>query len=237
MDKYKISQSPGKKKPTKKTGGPKRRQTRSLDPRMIMSAVVIIMILVLAGLVWARFFNKPATEVTNGQKSSAAQAKANFANVSDSISSKKTSGLSGLYASNVHVVIVGNGTNRTLSASQVNALIDSALKGAKSPWNWHVPASDISAWQQGPYGSYFDGNNIIGESSDGTVVSIIVDDNGQITGVFIAPVDTLTDGGTTTGSSGGGTGGSNTTTGGGGSSDGGGSSGGTTTPTVGNTSD
>lgn len=239
MAEYKISQTPDGKKPTtaKRRKVAKRASSRRLSPQLVMGGIVLVLVLTFGGLAWAHFFiAKP--QVANGNTAARANARpvhkpvspATRSAVTDAIASQKAGNLSGFYAPQVHVVMTKQGINRTLSAAEVSQLISNPLNGAQSPWNWHVPAGDIAAWQTGPYGQYFDGNVIVGQSSDGTVVSVAVDGNGQITTIFVAPVGELTPptnsgGSTNPGGSQGNTGGS---TGSGGSSSPGGGS--TTTP-------
>jgi uncharacterized membrane protein YgcG len=233
MDQYKISQNPGsgpkksvKHKAKSKIKAPKRRDTKSISPQLVMTAVVVVLIMILGGISWAHFF---ANKVDNtGDKAKQASAKAGnkpgsggvipgpaFTNVTGAIGNKDVAVLRQYYAKKVHIVVVKKGVNQTVGAGQVEGIVSNPLNGAVTPWDWHVPAGTISSWQTGPYGQYFTGNVIIGLSSDGTVVSIHFDGNGQIDGIFVAPVGDLT-----TPSGGGGTGGSGS----------GGSSGGGSTP-------
>lgn len=249
MDEYKISQTPdeapqpeGQAKPNsvKPKKAPKashrpasgHRQTRSLDPQLVLGGIVGVLVLSLVSLVWIRFVNKPAANTTPAKSTSnSATTKpipvATFNGVTAAIDGHKAADLGHYYAAQVHIVIPGKGVNQTLGANQAAALINSLLNGAQNPWNWHLPAGQIATWQQGPDGQYFQGNVIIGESGDGTVVSIGVDGSGNITSVFITNSDDLAGDGSGGGSTSGGSGGDSTSGSGSSSSDG---SGGSTTP-------
>ena len=82
--------------------------------------------------------------------------------------------------------------NETVSCKQAASLIDNAIQNAKNPWNFHLPESDISAWQTGPYGQALSGTDIVGESSNGEVISIGFNNGGQVITVIVVPVGLLT---------------------------------------------
>ncbi|MDQ5972778.1 MAG: hypothetical protein QG553_937 [Patescibacteria group bacterium] len=211
MDQYKISQTPGsKKKPVKKTAKvPKRRQTKSLSPQLVLGGVVVTMVLILGGVVWARYFNKggdspaksgnAANVKSGGGAAAAAVPEATFNDVTTAINNNKPSDLKKYYAKTVKVIILKTNINQSVTAAQVENLISNPLNSAQTPWNWHPAVEDLAAWQSGPYGQYFGDNTIVGISPDGTVISIHIDDNGQIDTIFVAPVGDLT-GPTTPGS-------------------------------------
>lgn len=212
MEQYKISQNPGspkkaapkgKKKTVKRGAAPKHRDTKSLSPQLIMVAIVFVLVLVFGGVVWAHYFSKPAITLTptNGTKAGTsanrggttkAVPSATLSGIADAIANKKTGDLKVYYAKKVKVIIVKNSVNKTVNSGDVDGLVANPLNSAQTPWDWHVPPSDISAWQQGPYGQYFDGNILVGESNDGTVIIIHFDDNGQIDSIVIVPAGDLT---------------------------------------------
>jgi hypothetical protein len=234
MEQYKISQNPGGpsspapvnsgKKPAKapkppkrgkrKTYVPKQRQTRSLDPQLVLGGAVVALLLIFAGVAWAAHLSKSKAPAVNGgaaatKKTAGGSGKVipgeTYNAVTSAIGDKKPNALNKYYAKSVHVFIRGHNINQTVTGSQAGALVNDYINGAQTPWNWHVSASDLSAWQTGPYGQYFTGNDIVGISNDGLVISITIDDNGQITGIFIAPVGDLTTPGSGGSTSGGGT--------------------------------
>jgi hypothetical protein len=215
MDQYKISQNPStssKKAPKKKgvkvkarprTKAPKQRNTRSLSPQLVLGGIVLVMVMILAGVAWAHFFSKssespatgsPAVSVKKGGNSgsSGVVPAETFGAVTAAIGDKRTSTIDKYYAKNVHVIIKKRGVNQNVSGKTVGSLINDVLNTAETPWDWHVSPTQLSAWQQGPQGQYFTGNVIVGISNDGTVVSIELNDAGEIITVFIAPVGDLT---------------------------------------------
>ncbi|MEO8785189.1 MAG: hypothetical protein ABI221_02695 [Candidatus Saccharimonadales bacterium] len=197
MADYKISQTPdgSKRASPKRRKVAKRASSRSFNPQLVMGGIVLVLILVFGGLAWAHFFvAKPqlASGSTTAKPIHKPVSAATRSAVTGAIASQQAGNLSAYYGAQVHVVMTKQGINRTLSGAQVSQLINNPLNGAQSPWNWHLPPGDIAAWQTGPYGQYFDGNVIVGQSNDGTVVSVTVDDNGQITTIFVAPVGDLT---------------------------------------------
>ncbi len=205
MDQYKISQTPGsKKKPVNKGAkAPKRRQTKSLSPQLVMVGVVVTLALVLGGVVWARYFNNSVDSPSKSGSSAGTKSgsetvvtavpEATFNNVTTAINNNKPADLKKYYAKTVKVIILKTNINQSVTAAQVENLISNPLNSAQTPWNWHPSVEDLAAWQSGPYGQYFGDNTIVGISPDGTVISIHIDENGQIDTIFVAPVGDLTD--------------------------------------------
>ncbi|MEO5627326.1 MAG: hypothetical protein ABIQ89_00345 [Candidatus Saccharimonadales bacterium] len=202
MDKYSLSQTPGSKKKApakKKLKTPKSRQTKSVDPKLALIAAVVVLVLILGGIVWARYFRgseapvaTSAAEVKKQRADETGEVKAEtFDGVTGAISNKNTTDLSKYYAKNVKVVILGKSINQTVSSGLVGNYVNNPLNAAQTPWDWHVSPQDLAAWQQGPYSEYFVGNVIVGISADNTVIVIHIDDNGDIDSIFIAPVGDL----------------------------------------------
>jgi hypothetical protein len=108
--------------------------------------------------------------------------------------------LGSYFASQVHVIIPNSSINEVVGSNNASSIIDNGLIGSASPWNFHVPVSELSQWQSGPYGQYFTGIDVVGISSNGDVISIGFNNNGQIDSVFIAPVSSLGAAGSDTGS-------------------------------------
>lgn len=211
MDKYSISQTPAGKGSKNRQIGNKvnrtkaaKRQSRSLNPQLVLGGLVLIAVLVLAGLVWMRFFvgsPQAASGNNSGQKTNkttpvtASKRDA----VTAAVDNKQPTGLNHYYAAQVRVIMPGY--NKLLSAADVAKIISNPLNSAQTPWNWHVPPGDLSNWQTGPYGDNFTGNVVVGISNDGTVISIGFDNDGNIDTIFIAPAGDLaptTPGGDTT---------------------------------------
>lgn len=204
MDKYNISQTPSGKKKTAKPTLARRKQSRSLDPRLALGGIVLVAALILVAMVWLRFSaNKPEAasgQAAKGPKSSLSASKRDA--VTKAVENNQPSGLSGYYASRVRVIM--SGYNQFVSAAEVNSIIGNALGGTQGGWNWHVPPGDLSNWQTGPYGDNFTGDVVVGVSDDGTVIVIGFDGDGNINTIVIIPATELNpttppaDGGTTT---------------------------------------
>jgi hypothetical protein len=197
MADYKISQTPSNRKrpaPSRRKVA-KRASSRSLSPQLVLGGIILVLVLVLGGFAWAHFFaGSPKTAGGSSASKSATKPvpSGTRAAVTNALDSKKATALSGYYASQVHVVMTRQGINQTLASGNVNRLISDLFNGSQGSWNWNVSTGDLSTWQNGPYGQYFDGTVIVGQSSDGTVVSIGVDSSGQITTIFVAPTSDLT---------------------------------------------
>ncbi len=226
MEQYKISQKPtggqSNKTNNHKPVVPKHRQTKSLDPRLVVGGVVIAVLLIAGGIFFALRFNKktpqihPATHTK--ERTTQPVPGPTFTSVTSAVNNKQPGALNAYYAHNVHVIIKGRTIDQTVNASQVEGLIGSFINGAETPWDWHVSATQIALWQNGPYGDYFNGSVIVGMSQDGLVISIGIDENGQIATVFIAPASELVPNNSTTDTTAGSTSGStgsDSTTGGG----------------------
>ncbi len=97
--------------------------------------------------------------------------------------------LSGKFASSVKIVILTKKTKttRTVSGTEALALI-TLINNAQNPWNWNLPADQLAAWANGPYGEFFGaGNNVnlVGLAANGFVVSLIINEQGQIIAILI----------------------------------------------------
>lgn len=212
MERYTVSQH---NKPDKPSGPAKSGRSHPIDrfvrqawvvPALLTGAVVIGLGALVALLIshYKIGSNKPAPAPAAANTPSG-NSRGQTAVVTPSISPaaknsiisavelKLLGNLSSRYAKRVHVVVTG-GINITVASDQVLSYLN-ALAGAQNPWNWNIPASTLAAWQQGPYGQYFTGNVLVGESSNGYVVSFGFDQNGDISTVFIATnADLLTSG-------------------------------------------
>jgi cytoskeletal protein RodZ len=215
MDKYKISQTPGKSKPLNlKTFWAPKQQRKTLRRKTIITSIVVALIIIIVGVVFAAIHlkNKAAPKAgplphdtsqkvpAKGSNSIYTISPATFKAVTSAITAKNLSLVGSYYASEVHVTIVNSSINEVLSSANASNIINAGLSGSTNPWDFHVPASELSQWQSGPYGQYFDGIDIVGISSNGDVISIGFNNSGQIDSVFIAPVDVLDSSGSSTGS-------------------------------------
>jgi hypothetical protein len=206
MDKYSISQNPGSKSKKsaakKRSKAPARKQSKSFDPKLAIIAVIVVLVLILGGVVLARFFNKSSSDVpasNTGKVDTTKRAGESgivpgetFAAVTTAISDKKPGDLNKYYAKRVRVYIPKQSINSTLNKDQVEGIIKNPLNTAETPWNWQISPEDLAAWQNGPYADEFVGNVIVGISADNTVIVIHIDENGQIDSIFIIPASELT---------------------------------------------
>lgn len=95
------------------------------------------------------------------------------------------SGFGPLLAPTVTVIIAGSGSSQQSAQQALDTL--NYLKGANGTWNWNLTPEQLAQYQSGPYAQYFGDNTIVGQSSNGYVVSFTVDSTGQITQIFISP--------------------------------------------------
>ncbi len=203
MADYKISQNTKEPLPKsiKNFWAPSRQQ-KVLQKRTVVISIIVSVIIIAVGAVFATIKlrgqsnptnNQPiylhgTHQSVNNQNQSFYAIDANtFNNVSNAISSKNAALLKNYYAAQVHVIIVNSLTNEIIGNDKVADVIANAISGAQSPWNFHVPPSELSGWQAGPYGQYFDGIDEVGVSTDGTVISVGFNTDGQIDSVLIAP--------------------------------------------------
>lgn len=105
--------------------------------------------------------------------------------VQDAVSNNKYQDLSELMNPEVNVVIGGSGS----SVQSVQQAIESLnyLNGSSGGWNWNLSQEQLSQLQQGSNAQYFGNNAVIGISNNGYVVSIIVNESGQVDTIFMAP--------------------------------------------------
>lgn len=105
--------------------------------------------------------------------------------VQDAVGNNKYQDLSELMSQEVNVVIGGSGS----STQSVQQAIDSLnyLNGSSGGWNWSLSPEQLAQLQQGSNAQYFGNNAVIGISNNGYIVSIIVNENGQVDTIFMAP--------------------------------------------------
>jgi hypothetical protein len=206
MAQYKISQSPGTKKPKIKSFWIPQAQEKTLNKKVVITSVSVASVALIVGAVAAtiHFRDKPiylhgapppiGKSVKEGPKSSNnvyTVSAVTFKAVTSAINTKNASLLGSYYASQVHIIITGSLVNETVNANNAGSIVTNGLSGFQAPWNFHVPANELAGWQSGPYGQFFDGIDVVGISGDGEVVSIGFNTSGQVDTVFIAPADTL----------------------------------------------
>lgn len=95
------------------------------------------------------------------------------------------SGFGPLLAPTVTVIIAGSSSSQQSAQQALDTL--NYLKGANGTWNWNLSPEQLAQYQSGPYAQYFGDNTVVGQSSNGYVVSFTVNSSGQITQIFISP--------------------------------------------------
>jgi hypothetical protein len=203
MDRYKISQSNIKQqlgRPIKSVRSSSNR-IKSINSKqalaLIGGALVLIAIGILIGIIFFGSTHKSSqtesgSSLTAASKTNSAISASAYNALTTGVANKNLSILGSYCAPKVHVEIVSSGYNETIGCKQAASLVDSALQNAQNPWNFHLPESDISVWQTGPYGQELSGTNIVGESSNGEIISIGFNNSGQVTTVIVVPVGLLT---------------------------------------------
>ena len=203
MDRYKISQSNIKQqlgRPIKSVRSSSN-QIKSINSKqalaLIGGALVLIAIGILIGIIFFGSTHKSSQTESGSNLTAASKTNTTISTsacnaLTTGVANKNLSILGSYCAPKVHVEIVESGVNETISCKQAASLIDSAIESAKNPWNFHLSESNISAWQTGPYGQELSGTNIVGESSNGEVISIGFNNGGQVTTVIVVPVGLLT---------------------------------------------
>lgn len=107
------------------------------------------------------------------------------AKVQEAVGSNNYQSLAGLLSGSVSVVKAGSGSS-SLSVQQAIESLN-YLNGSSGGWNWNLTPEQLAQYQQGSNAQYFGSNAVIGQSANGYVVSIIVDDGGQVTTIFMSP--------------------------------------------------
>lgn len=98
---------------------------------------------------------------------------------------KASTDLKPLLAPTVTVVIAGSSATNQPAEQAANSL--AFLNDARGPWNWNPTQQQLDQLRSGPYAQYFGDNTIIGVSANGYAISYTVNDQGQITTIFITP--------------------------------------------------
>ena len=115
-------------------------------------------------------------------------------NVAAAIETMNTAALEGYMADSVYVIYAATEYAGDRTPAQAVADLD-YLSSATGPWDFDLPAATLQAYQGGYYSDYFgdydyyisedEHPHIVGQSSDGYVVSFCIDEDGNINGVFI----------------------------------------------------
>lgn len=174
---------------------------------LVLAIVVVIATNALTYFVTANIYGKKLSEsqkknedlarqLKDEQKNTASNAKSpgsndsNVANTTKSalqaiIEAKKYQDLLNSLSENVTVVVAGSSTSQQTRQQAIASL--GFLNNATGQWNWNLTASQLQQLQQGANAQYFGGNAVVGISSDGYVVSLVINDAGQVTTVFMSP--------------------------------------------------
>lgn len=101
------------------------------------------------------------------------------------IDSKNYQSLLGLLGQDVTVSLAGSSTTQQTPQQVINSL--GSLNGATGVWNWNLTSDQLKQLQQGGNAQYFGSNTVVGQSTNGYIVSVTINENGQITAVLISP--------------------------------------------------
>ncbi len=101
------------------------------------------------------------------------------------IDSKKYQDITALLGENTTVVVAGSSTSQQTRQQVLDSL--GYLNSSTGSWNWNLTANQLQQLQQGNNAQYFGDNAIVGQSSDGYIVAIVINDSGQVSSVFMSP--------------------------------------------------
>jgi len=101
------------------------------------------------------------------------------------IDSKNYQNISSLLDQSVTVSIAGSTTARQTPQEVIESL--GTLNSATGIWNWNLTSEQLTQLQQGSNAQYFGSNTVVGQSTNGYIVSLTINENGQITTVLISP--------------------------------------------------
>jgi hypothetical protein len=115
-------------------------------------------------------------------------------NVAAAIDTMNTAALEGYMADSVYVIYAA--TEYAGSKTPAEAIADlDYLSGAIGPWDFNLDAATLASYAAGWYGEYFTSSDVyvdedthphlVGQSSDGYVVSFCINEDGDIDGIFI----------------------------------------------------
>lgn len=101
------------------------------------------------------------------------------------INSGNTAALQSHMAPKIKVILAaseGMGDRTPAQAVQDLKYIDNAA----DPWDFALPETTLSSYEEGSYSEYFPEGALVGKSADNYVVSFTFGDNGKISGIFMA---------------------------------------------------
>ncbi|MBA3679119.1 hypothetical protein H0W80_02925 [Candidatus Saccharibacteria bacterium] len=94
------------------------------------------------------------------------------------------SALANRLSPSVIFAIAGSSATQQTVAQAIASL--NYIKGANGTWNWNLTPEQLTPYQTGQYAQYFGDNSIIGQSSNGYIVSLTVDATGNVTNIFVS---------------------------------------------------
>ncbi len=101
------------------------------------------------------------------------------------IDGKKYQDITSLLGENTTVVVAGSSTSQQTRQQVLDSL--GYLNSSTGGWNWNLTANQLQQLQQGNNAQYFGDNAIVGQSTDGYIVAIVINENGQVDSVFMSP--------------------------------------------------
>lgn len=105
--------------------------------------------------------------------------------VQDAVKSGKYADMQSLLGNKVNVILAASeGLGSRTPAQVVTDL--KYLDGGTDPWDFALPAETISSYQDGDYAQYFPVGALVGKSANNYVVSLVFNNSGKVTGIFMA---------------------------------------------------
>jgi hypothetical protein len=105
--------------------------------------------------------------------------------VQDAIKAGKYSDIKSLIAPHVVVTLSSSDGLGLRSPDQVVTDLK-YIDGGTDPWSFEVSKEKLSAYQDGAYAAYFPSGALVGRSANGYVISVLFNDAGKITGIFMS---------------------------------------------------
>lgn len=99
--------------------------------------------------------------------------------------SKKYQDLLNSLGENITVVVAGSSTTQQNRQQAIASL--GFFNSATGQWNWNLSASQLQQLQQGSNAQYFGSNAIVGQTTDGYIVSLVVNESGQVVTILMSP--------------------------------------------------
>lgn len=105
--------------------------------------------------------------------------------VQESVNGSNYQNLASLLGESVNVIVAGSGSSLQSAQQAIESL--NYLNGSSGAWNWNLTPEQLAQYQQGNNAQYFGSNAVVGQSANGYVVSIVVNESGQVTTIFMSP--------------------------------------------------